>query len=109
MPALRVGINGFGRIGRTAFIVALDKYEKDIEIVAVNDLSDPKTLAHLLKYDTNYGLWKRDIRADQKGIVVDQKTIEVLSVREPDKLPWKNLKVDIVLECTGRFTEAEGA
>ena len=109
MPALRVGINGFGRIGRTAFIVALDKYEKDIEIVAVNDLSDPKTLAHLLKYDSNYGIWKRDIRSDQKGIIVDQKAVEVLSVREPDKLPWKNLKVDVVIECTGRFTDEEGA
>src|SRR3989338_9319564 len=106
---VRVAINGFGRIGRTAFIIALDKYSKDIEIVAVNDLSDAKTLAHLLKYDSNYGLWKRDIRADEKGIIVDQKAIEVLNIREPDKLPWKDLRVDIVVESTGRFTEAEGA
>src|SRR3990167_5620920 len=106
---IRAAINGFGRIGRTAFIIALDKYSKDIEIVAVNDLSDAKTLAHLLKYDSNYGLWKRDIRADEKGIIVDQKAIEVLNIREPDKLPWKDLRVDIVVESTGRFTEAEGA
>jgi len=109
MPAVRVAINGFGRIGRTAFIIALDKYSKDIEIVAVNDLSDAKTLAHLLKYDSNYGLWKHDIRSDGKGIIIDQKAYEVFNEKEPQNLPWKSLNIDVVIECTGKFTDEEGA
>src|SRR3989344_9090850 len=98
MSTVRVAINGFGRIGRTAFKIALDKYPEDIEIVAVNDLGDPKTLAHLLKYYSNYGIWKRDIRSDEKGIIVDDKAYEVLSVKEPEALPWKDLNIDVVIE-----------
>lgn len=109
MPAVRIAINGFGRIGRTAFKIALDKHPSGLEIVAINDLGDPKTLAHLLKYDSNYGIWKHDIRSDEKGIIVDDKAYEVLNIKEPDTLPWKDLNVDVVVECTGRFVDEEGA
>lgn len=115
---LKVAINGFGRIGRTAFKIALDKFSDQIEIVAVNDLVDAKTLAHLLKYDSNYGVWKRDVGSDDeqsssapqsKHIIVDQKPYLVLQEKEPQNLPWKDLEVDVVIESTGRFTDTEGA
>lgn len=109
MPTVRAAINGFGRIGRTAFKIALDKFSQDIEIVAINDLADPKTLAHLLKYDSNYGTWKRDSHSDEKNIIIDDKTYEVLSEKEPQNLPWKALNIDVVIECTGKFVDEEGA
>lgn len=106
---LKVAINGFGRIGRSAFKIAIDKFSKDLEIVAINDLGDAKTLAHLLKYDSNYGIWKWEVGSDDKHIIVDQKAYQVLNEREPDKLPWADLGVDVVIESTGKFTKAEGA
>src|SRR3990167_4614581 len=106
---IRAAINGFGRIGRTAFKIALDKYPDKIEVVAINDLTDPKTLAHLLKYDSNYGIWKHEITSDDKNIIVDGKSYPVYAEKEPEKLPWKKLDVDVVIESTGKFTDSEGA
>lgn len=106
---IRAAINGFGRIGRTAFKIAVDKYSAELEIVAINDLTDSKTLAHLLKYDSNYGEWARPVSSDEKNILVDQKVYKTLNERDPQKLPWKNLNVDVVIECTGRFTKAVDA
>ena len=106
---LKVAINGFGRIGRSAFKIAVDKFSDQIEIVAINDLGDAKTLAHLLKYDSNYGVWNHDVSSDSKHIIVDQKHYLVLQEKEPDKLPWKELQVDVVVESTGKFTKGEQA
>ena len=114
---LKVAINGFGRIGRTAFKIALDKHQSEAEIVAINDLGDAKTLAHLLKYDSNYGIWPHDVSNDDPSaslgtgnhIIIDQKPYLVLQEKEPQKLPWKDLAVDVVIESTGRFTKGEQA
>ena len=106
---LKVAINGFGRIGRTAFKIAIDKHMDELEIVAVNDLGDAKTLAHLLKYDSNYGIWNHDVSSDEMHIIVDQKAYVVYQEKEPSKLPWKDLNVDVVIESTGRFTTGEQA
>ncbi len=106
---IKVAINGFGRIGRSAFKIAYDKFGDQIEIVAVNDLADNKTLADLLKHDSNYGLWKHEVSADEKNITVDGKNIRALSENKPNNLPWKELAVDIVLECTGVFTSKSDA
>ena len=105
---VRVGINGFGRIGRS-FWRAVQKSKSDIEIVAVNDLGDKKTMAHLLKYDSVMGVLPNTIHATDDGISVDGKTLKVLSERDPQKLPWKSLGVDVVVESTGFFTEREKA
>lgn len=99
----RVAINGFGRIGRNAFKVAFDR--SDIEIVAINDLTDTKTLAHLLKHDTNYGAYHKDVDYDDKGITVDGQHIVVLAERDPAALPWKEKKIDVVIESTGFFVD----
>lgn len=107
--AVKVGINGFGRIGRLVFRAALEKKIKDIEIVAVNDLTDAKTLAYLLKYDSNFGILSNDVVAQENGISVDGKSIKVFSERDPSKLPWKDLGVDIVVESTGFFRSKEKA
>ncbi len=106
---LKVAINGFGRIGRTAFKIALDKFSDQIEIVGINDLTDSKTLAHLLKYDSNYGIWDHNISNDDTHIIVEDKSFEVFKEKEPDKLPWGKLEVDVVIESTGHFTDKEGA
>jgi glyceraldehyde 3-phosphate dehydrogenase len=105
---VRVGVNGFGRIGRN-FWRALDSLDHDVEIVAVNDLTDTKTLAHLLKYDTILGKLKHEVSAGEGVITVGGKDIKVLSDRDPGALPWGDLGVDIVIESTGHFTKAEGA
>jgi len=105
---VRVGINGFGRIGRS-FWRAVQKSTSAIEIVAVNDLGDKKTMAHLLKYDSVMGVLPNTILATDDGISVDGKTLKVLSERDPQKLPWKSLGVDVVVESTGFFTERERA
>lgn len=106
---LKVAINGFGRIGRSAFKIALDKFGNEIEIVALNDLTDAKTLAHLLKYDTAYGVWNREVKVSANNILIDQKAYKVFAEKEPQKLPWKDLSVDVVIESTGRFTDKAGA
>lgn len=104
---MKVAINGFGRIGRQVFKILTEKYGREVEVVAVNDLTDPATLAHLLKYDSNYGTWKAKIEAGKDFISVNGKNIKVLSEKIPSKLPWTKFKVDVVLECTGFFTDGE--
>jgi glyceraldehyde 3-phosphate dehydrogenase len=106
--AIRVGINGFGRIGRNYLRAELAK-GTDLEIVAVNDLSDPASLAHLLKYDSVNGRLNHDVTVDGNNIVVGGNIIKVLAERNPEDLPWGELGVDIVIESTGRFTDAEAA
>jgi glyceraldehyde 3-phosphate dehydrogenase len=105
---VRVGVNGFGRIGRN-FWRALDSLDHDVEIVAVNDLTDTKTLAHLLKYDTILGKLDHEVTAGDGVITIDGKDLKVLSDRDPGALPWGDLGVDIVIESTGHFTSADGA
>lgn len=107
MSKVRVAINGFGRIGRSAFKIAWER--SDIEIVAINDLTDNKTLAYLLKYDSNYGTYQHSVEADDEGIVVDGRAIKVLAQKDPVDLPWAELEVDLVIESTGFFTDKEGA
>ncbi len=107
--AIRVGINGFGRIGRQVVRAAILQGAKDIEFVAINDLTDTKTLAHLFKYDSVHRTFKGDVVAGDGKISIDGKDVKVLAEKEPGKLPWKELNVDIVLEATGRFTEADKA
>lgn len=105
---IKVAINGFGRIGRSAFKVALEKYSDELEIVAINDLTSPAVLAHLLKYDSAYGVWSHEVSSSENSIIIDQKTYKVVQEKEPVKLPWEDLGVDVVIESTGRFTDAEG-
>ncbi len=107
MATIRVGINGFGRIGRNVFRACGD--ERGLEFVAVNDITDAKTLAHLLKYDSVHGTLRRDVRPEKDGIRIDERTVRVIAERDPAKLPWKQLGVDVVLECSGLFTEREKA
>ncbi len=125
----RIAINGFGRIGRSSFKIA---FEKGIEIIAINDLTNPRVLAHLLKYDTVYGIFEKEIWLEEDGkrvnlednkgekdffdkkgeenyLVVEGKKTLVISEKEPEKLPWEKLGVDVVLECTGRFTKNDSA
>jgi glyceraldehyde 3-phosphate dehydrogenase len=104
---VRVAINGFGRIGRAAFKIALQK--KNIEIVAINDLTEASVLAHLLKYDTAYGHFRGDIVVTKTGIRVNEVEYPMFAEPVPEKLPWKKLNVDVVLECTGRFTDKDSA
>lgn len=103
----RVAINGFGRIGRIAFRIAHDR--SDIEVVGINDLTDTKTLAYLLTHDSNYGKYHHEVGFDENGIIVDGKKIPVSAEKDPSALPWKDLKVDVVIESTGRFTKGEDA
>jgi glyceraldehyde 3-phosphate dehydrogenase len=105
---MRIGINGFGRIGRN-FAKALLERHPDIEIVAVNDLTSPAECAHLFKYDSNYGTFDGSVTVDGDSIVVNGKRIKVLAERDPGKLPWKDLGVDVVIESTGLFTDADKA
>jgi glyceraldehyde 3-phosphate dehydrogenase len=103
----RVAINGFGRIGR-CFLRASKGY-REFEVVAINDLTDAKTLAHLLKYDSVHGIFAADIKTGEGSITVDGREIKILAMTEPEKLPWKDLGVDIVIESTGRFTDKPSA
>src|SRR3989338_6231947 len=108
MPTkIRIAINGFGRIGRHALKVASQK--KNIEIVAINDLTDTRTLAHLLKHDTAYPDFEAKVSYDEKNIIIGSKKIVVCAEKDPAMLPWKKLGIDVVIESTGRFTEAEAA
>ena len=107
MP-VRVGINGFGRIGRNVFRAAYER-GADIEWLAVNDLVDPRTMAHLLKYDSNYGPFPGEVEATDAGFSVDGKDLPVLAERDPASLPWEELGADVVIESTGLFTDRENA
>jgi glyceraldehyde 3-phosphate dehydrogenase len=108
---IKIAINGFGRIGRPTFKRILD-HHPNLEVVAINDLTDPKTLAHLLRYDSIYGVYQKPVKFTEKALLVDGtrngKQVLVLAETNPANLPWKELGIDIVLECTGRFTEYEG-
>jgi glyceraldehyde 3-phosphate dehydrogenase len=105
--AIRVGINGFGRIGRLVFRAGYKNNQLDF--VAVNDITDAKTMAHLLKYDSVHGIFPADVKVKSDSILVDGKEIKAFSVKDPESLPWKDLGVDVVIESTGKFTEREGA
>ena len=107
--AIKVGINGFGRIGRQAFKAMLDYYAKEIDVVAVNDLFDAKINAHLFKYDSNYGRFPGTVEVVGNNLRVNGKDVQVLAQRDPAQLPWRDLGVDIVIESTGIFTEKEKA
>src|SRR5947209_6683773 len=107
MP-VRVGINGFGRIGRNVFRAAYER-QADIEWLAVNDLVDPKTIAHLLKYDSNYGPFPGTVEATDNGLRIDGDELRVLGETDPAQLPWEDLGAEIVIESTGRFTDRENA
>ena len=103
MSKTKVAINGFGRIGRNAFKIAFER--SDIEIVAINDLTDNKTLAHLLKHDSSYGTYEHEVGFNDDGITVDGQTIKILAEKEPSALPWSDLGVDVVIESTGFFVD----
>lgn len=105
--ATRVALNGFGRIGRTIFKIILDR-KLPLEVVALNDLSAPTDLAHLLKYDSVHGVWPHEVTATEDQVVVDGKTYQCLKVKDPAQSPWHDLKVDIVLEGTGLFADRDG-
>ena len=107
--AVKVGINGFGRIGRITFRAITEKYGDSIDVVAINDLSDPKTNAHLLKHDSNYGNYSRSIEVTEDGFVVDGEKVKVFKERNPADLRWGDLGVDVVVESTGFFTDATKA
>lgn len=107
MTKTNVAINGFGRIGRNAFKIAFER--DDLNIVAVNDLTDTKTLAYLLKHDSNYGTYEKEVGFDETGIIVDGKHILVKAEKDPSLLGWGELGVEVVIESTGRFTDKEGA
>ena len=106
--AIRIGINGFGRIGRNT-LRAAKKLGMDLDFVAVNDLTDTRTLAHLLKYDSVHGRFPGEVKAEKDALVVDGDSMRVLTEKDPSKLPWKDLGVDVVLESTGRFTDRDQA
>ncbi|MFZ1801610.1 MAG: type I glyceraldehyde-3-phosphate dehydrogenase [Candidatus Saccharimonas aalborgensis] len=103
MGKVRVAINGFGRIGRNAFKIAFER--DDVEVVAINDLTDTKTLAHLLKHDSSYGTYAHEVGHDETGIIVDGQHIAVLAEKEPSALPWRDHNIDVVIESTGFFVD----
>src|SRR5881628_1601673 len=106
--AVRVGINGFGRIGRNVLRAAVLMKQQALEFVAVNDITDTKTLAHLLKYDSIHRRFPGTVEAQGDALVVNGKPIKVSAIKEPERLPWKALGVDLVLESTGRYSRARG-
>src|SRR6266487_4392681 len=105
----RIGINGFGRIGRQSLKAILERHGRDLEVIAVNDLTDTKTNAHLLKYDSTYGHFPGEVEATADTLIVNGHTVKVLSQRDPAQIPWSDLGVELVIESTGLFTEAEKA
>jgi len=105
----RIGINGFGRIGRQSLKAILERHPKDLEVVAVNDLTDTKTNAHLLKYDSTYGRFPGEVEATADSLIVNGHTVKVISQRDPAQIPWSDLGVELVIESTGLFTDAEKA
>ncbi|MBV9231893.1 MAG: type I glyceraldehyde-3-phosphate dehydrogenase [Chloroflexi bacterium] len=106
---IRVGINGFGRIGRQSMKAMLERHPQDIEVVAVNDLTDTKTNAHLLKYDSTYGHFPGEVEATEDSLIVNGHKIQVISQRDPGQIPWSDLGVQLVIESTGFFTDADKA
>jgi glyceraldehyde 3-phosphate dehydrogenase len=104
---IKIAINGFGRIGRPSFKIIFER--EDMEVVAINDLADADSMAYLLKYDSAYGIYGRDVKAGDKKIIVDGKEFPVYAEKDPSNLPWKELEVDVVLECTGIFVDQAGA
>ena len=104
---VKVAINGFGRIGRCAFKILFER--DDVEIVAINGTTDTKTNAHLLKYDSSYGTYDRDVKFDENSLIIDEQKIPSFAEKDPLELPWKKLGVDVVLECTGAFTDPAAA
>ena len=104
---MKVAINGFGRIGRNAFKILMER--GDVEVVAINDITDAKTLAHLLKHDSSYGTYSKSVTAGENSIIVDSKEIPIFAEKDPANLPWKDLGVDVVIESTGFFTKPEDA
>lgn len=104
---LRVGINGFGRIGRVLFRAAIEKYGSDIEVVAINDLGKLDQMAHLLKYDSTHGTLKAEVQVQEKGLKVNSQNIQFFAQKDPAQIPWKDLGVDLVLECSGAFKNKE--
>ncbi|MCI0513986.1 type I glyceraldehyde-3-phosphate dehydrogenase [candidate division KSB1 bacterium] len=107
--SIKVGINGFGRIGRIVFRAALKYQKNDLEFVAVNDITNAKTLAHLLKYDSTFGVLESDVKVEADAIIVNGKKIKVFTSADPATLPWKELGVEYVIEGTGKFTDRDGA
>ncbi|HRR96994.1 MAG TPA: glyceraldehyde 3-phosphate dehydrogenase N-terminal domain-containing protein, partial [Candidatus Ratteibacteria bacterium] len=107
--AVKVGINGFGRIGRLVLRSALEKSFPEIDFVAFNDITDAKTLAYLFKYDSNYGIYPGTVEGKDNKLVIDGKEYIVFAEKDPSKLPWKDIGVDIVVESTGLFTDKEKA
>ena len=107
MAMTKIAINGFGRIGRSAFKIARER--SDVEIVAINDLTDTKTLAYLLKHDSNYGEYGRQVDFTEDELIVDGKPVKVLAEKDPTNLPWGEMDVDVVIESTGLFTDKDGA
>jgi glyceraldehyde 3-phosphate dehydrogenase len=107
MATKKIAINGFGRIGRAALKIALEK--KSLEVVAINDLTDASVLAHLFRYDTAYGRYRKNVEAKDGKLIIDGQEIPVFSEPDPKKLPWGELKVDVVLECTGRFVDKDSS
>ena len=107
MAVTRIAINGFGRIGRNAFKIANER--SDLEIVAINDLTDTKTLAYLLKHDSNYGEYGRRVDFTENELIIEGKSIKVLAEKDPENLPWRDLNIDVVIESTGFFTDKDGA
>ena len=104
---VKVAINGFGRIGRNALKILLER--RDVQVVAINDITDAKTLAHLLKYDSSYGTYDKKVTSTENSLIVNTREIPVFAEKDPTKLPWKKLDVDVVIESTGFFTKPEDA
>ena len=105
----RIGVNGFGRIGRLVTRATMERYPETLEVAAVNDLTDDKTNAHLFKYDTSYGVYPGQVEADNGDLRIDGRSIKVFSERDPAKIPWSEMGVDLVVEPTGIFTDGEKA
>ena len=107
--ATRVGINGFGRIGRQSLRALLERYPRELEVIAINDITDTKTNAHLFKYDSTYGRFPGEVEATAESLIVSGHQIKVLAQRDPAQIPWRDLGIEIVIESTGHFTDADKA
>jgi len=107
--AIKIGINGFGRIGRQTYRALVEEYADEVEVVAVNDLTDTKTLGYLLQYDSNYGFFEGDVEIESDALKIDGQNLKVLAEKDPAALPWGKMGVDLVIESTGRFTDAAQA